>query len=48
MNAELEKIMKDAYERIAQISRTRKIPLRTAAFILAIGRVGKATVLRGI
>ncbi|HVE87230.1 MAG TPA: Glu/Leu/Phe/Val dehydrogenase dimerization domain-containing protein [Myxococcales bacterium] len=48
VNAELEKIMKDAYERIAQISRTRKIPLRTAAFILAIGRVGKATVLRGI
>jgi len=48
VNAELEKIVKDAYERIAQISRTRKIPLRTAAFILAIGRVGKATVLRGI
>jgi glutamate dehydrogenase (NAD(P)+) len=48
VNAELEKIMKEAYERIAQISRTRKIPLRTAAFILAIGRVGKATVLRGI
>ncbi len=46
--AELEKIMKDAYERIAQISRSRKIPLRTAAYILAIGRVGKATVLRGI
>ena len=48
VNAELEKIVKEAYERIAQISRTRKIPLRTAAFILAIGRVGKATVLRGI
>ncbi len=48
VNAELEKIMKDAYERIAQISRTRKIPLRTAAYVLAIGRVGKATVLRGI
>lgn len=48
VNAELEKIMKDSYERIAQISRTRKLPLRTAAYILAIGRVGKATVLRGI
>jgi glutamate dehydrogenase (NAD(P)+) len=48
VNAELERIIKDSYERIAQISRTRKIPLRTAAFILAIGRVGKATVLRGI
>lgn len=48
VNAELERIMKEAYERVAQISRTRKVPLRTAAFILAIGRVGKATVLRGI
>ena len=48
VNAELEKIMKDAYERVAQISRVRKVPLRTAAYILAIGRVGKATVLRGI
>lgn len=40
--------MKDAYERVAQISRNRKLPLRTAAYCLAIGRVGKATVLRGI
>ncbi len=48
VNVELEKIIKDAYERIAQISRARKVALRTAAYILAIGRVGKATVLRGI
>jgi glutamate dehydrogenase (NAD(P)+) len=48
VNIELEKVMKDSYERVATISRTRKIPLRTAAYILAIGRVGKATVLRGI
>lgn len=48
INAELEKTMKDAYERISQMSRSKKIPMRTAAYILAIGRVGKATVLRGI
>ncbi len=48
VNAELEKTMKDAYERVAQISRSRKVSLRTASYILAIGRVGKATVLRGI
>jgi glutamate dehydrogenase (NAD(P)+) len=48
VNAELERVMKEAYERVAQISRTRRVPLRTAAYILAIGRVGKATVLRGI
>lgn len=48
VNAELERVMKESYERVANISRTRKLPLRTAAYILAIGRVGKATVLRGI
>ena len=48
VNAELERTMKESYERVAQISRSRKVTLRTAAFILAIGRVGKATVLRGI
>jgi glutamate dehydrogenase (NAD(P)+) len=48
VNAELERTMKESYERVTQIARTRKVSLRTAAFILAIGRVGKATVLRGI
>jgi glutamate dehydrogenase (NAD(P)+) len=48
VNGELEKVMREAYERIANISRTRKLPLRTSAYVLAIGRVGKATVLRGI
>jgi glutamate dehydrogenase (NAD(P)+) len=46
--AELERVMKDAYDRVAQIARNRRVPLRTAAYVLAIGRVGKATVLRGI
>src|SRR6185436_18229272 len=48
VNQELEKLMREAYERVANISRTRKLPLRTSAYVLAIGRVGKATVLRGI
>jgi glutamate dehydrogenase (NAD(P)+) len=48
VNAELERTMKEAYERVAQVARSRKVPLRTAAFILAISRVGKATMLRGI
>jgi glutamate dehydrogenase (NAD(P)+) len=48
VNAELERAMKDAYERVAQVSRSRRVLLRTAATILALGRVGKATVLRGI
>jgi glutamate dehydrogenase (NAD(P)+) len=48
VNAELEKTMREGYERVTGISKSRKLPLRTAAYILAIGRVGKATVLRGI
>jgi len=46
--AELERVMKDAYDRVTQIARNRRVTLRTAAYVLAIGRVGKATVLRGI
>ena len=48
VNAELERTIKESYERVTQLARSRKVPLRTAAFILAIGRVGKATVMRGI
>jgi glutamate dehydrogenase (NAD(P)+) len=48
VNGELERVMREAYEKVAQISRSRKLPLRTSAYVLAIGRVGKATVLRGI
>ncbi len=40
--------MRRPTRRWRSISRTRKLPLRTAAYVLAIGRVGKATVLRGI
>jgi glutamate dehydrogenase (NAD(P)+) len=33
---------------IWKVASERKVSLRTAAFIVAIGRVGKARVLRGI
>ncbi len=48
VNQELERIMVEAYEKVGQLSRSRKLALRTSAYVLAIGRVGKATVLRGI
>jgi glutamate dehydrogenase (NAD(P)+) len=48
VNTELERVMAEGYEKVGQISRSRKLPLRTSAYVLAIGRVGKATVLRGI
>jgi glutamate dehydrogenase (NAD(P)+) len=48
VHVELERTMKEAYDRVTQIARSRRVALRTAAYALAIGRVGKATVLRGI
>src|SRR5882724_180947 len=48
VNAELQRHMRDAYATLARVVRERKVSLRTAAFIVAIGRVGRATVLRGV
>jgi glutamate dehydrogenase (NAD(P)+) len=48
VNDELEKVMVRAWRDINEVAERGGLPLRTAAFVLAIGRVGKATVLRGI
>jgi glutamate dehydrogenase (NAD(P)+) len=48
VNDELEKVMVRAWRDINEVAERSDLPLRTAAFVLAIGRVGKATVLRGI
>jgi glutamate dehydrogenase (NAD(P)+) len=48
VNAELHRHMVDAYATLAKVVRQRKVSFRTAAFIVAIGRVGRATVLRGV
>lgn len=48
VNAELHRHMREAYATLARVARERKVSLRTAAFIVAIGRVGRATVLRGV
>ncbi len=45
---ELDHVLSDAFERVWDISKQRKVSLRTAAYILGIGRVGRATVLGGI
>lgn len=47
-NAELHAKITEAYRTVRELSKRRDLDLRTAAFVLAIGRVGKATVLRGI
>ena len=38
----------EAFEQVWQLAHERKVSLRTAAFMLAVGRVGRATVLGGI
>ena len=48
VNAELHRHVRDAYATLARVVRERKVSFRTAAFIVAIGRVGRATVLRGV
>ena len=45
---ELRRYMSEAYATLSRVARERRVPLRTAAFIVAIGRVGRATVLRGL
>jgi glutamate dehydrogenase (NAD(P)+) len=45
---ELDKIMRDSLDRVWRIAEDKKVSLRVAAYILGIGRVGRATVLAGI
>lgn len=48
VRGELDKIMLDSFDRVWTIAAEKKVPLRTAAYILGIGRVGRATVMGGI
>lgn len=45
---ELDHVLSEAFERVWELSVERRVSLRTAAYILGIGRVGRATVLGGI
>jgi glutamate dehydrogenase (NAD(P)+) len=46
VNEELAKKMREAYQAVAAVAAGRDIDLRTAAFVLAIERVGKAAMAR--
>lgn len=48
VNQELKTTMAKSYRDVKNLAQSRQIPLRTAAYILALGRVAKATVMRGI
>jgi glutamate dehydrogenase (NAD(P)+) len=45
---ELERVMVDSFDKVWNIAREKHVSLRTAAYIVGIGRVGRATVLGGI
>lgn len=45
---ELDRVMVESFEHVWELARERRVPLRTAAYILGIGRVGRATALGGI
>jgi glutamate dehydrogenase (NAD(P)+) len=45
---ELDRVLSDSFERVWTMSKDHKVSLRTAAYMLGIGRVGRATILGGI
>jgi glutamate dehydrogenase len=46
VNKELEKIMKDSFDKVYQIQRNEKVNFRQAAYILGVSRIIDAIVLR--
>jgi glutamate dehydrogenase (NAD(P)+) len=48
VNRKLDEVMRRAYGTLARVVAERKVSWRTAAFIVALGRVARATVLRGL
>ncbi len=48
VNARLRQIMTAAYTTIREVVRSRNLDWRTAAYIVALGRVAKAAMLRGV
>jgi glutamate dehydrogenase/leucine dehydrogenase len=48
VNAKLEKVMKRAFREVHETSQKYRVHMRTAASILAIGRVADATIVRGL
>jgi glutamate dehydrogenase (NAD(P)+) len=48
VNAKLEAMMKRAFSEVHETSKRHKVNMRIAAYILAIGRVADATLVRGL
>jgi glutamate dehydrogenase (NAD(P)+) len=45
---ELDRVLAESFEHVWALSKEKRVSLRTAAYILGIGRVGRATILGGI
>jgi glutamate dehydrogenase (NAD(P)+) len=45
---ELDRVLTESFDRVWTLASEKKVSLRTAAYIIGIGRVGRATVLGGI
>lgn len=48
VRGELDRTLGQAFEQVWQLSASRQVPLRTAAYMLGVGRVARATVLGGV
>jgi glutamate dehydrogenase (NAD(P)+) len=48
VSRELETFMKRAFQQVHELAKRDKVDLRTAAYVLAVGRVAEATRLRGL
>lgn len=48
VRTELDRILLEGFEKVWKIAEDKKVSMRTAAYLLGIGRVGRATVLAGI
>jgi glutamate dehydrogenase (NAD(P)+) len=48
VTGQLDRIMRQSYRTVQSLAKSHRVPLRTAAFIVAIGRVGRAVVHLGL
>jgi glutamate dehydrogenase (NAD(P)+) len=48
VNSKLESVMRRAYQQVQETARKHRAHLRTGAYVLAVGRVADATLVRGL
>ncbi|MBC7342940.1 MAG: glutamate dehydrogenase, partial [Clostridia bacterium] len=48
VNQKLSQVMVSAFEEVYAVAREKKIDLRTAAYVLSVGRVAQANRIRGM